>query len=221
MTSRRVPMRAGTLMRAVVMLTGLGSTPSFAGHEFGGAIDRRPPPPDFSGGWVWIDPAYENRSRTIREPAVFETRLERVWVEPVYREERVAIPAAAVYADRARRVWRDADADFRGGPGFGRHGRPGGFNGRSPAAISPGRWETVNERVCISPATVRYECRQVCVTPGHWTTVERQVCVKPACERVVCEPVCVRPGHWERRATCAPGGVGFGFEVRAGGRHGR
>ncbi len=218
MTAKSLRMGTGRIGLAAV--AALAAAPARAEH------DRRPPPPDRSGNWVWIEPLFETRYRMVEVPPVFETRAERVWVEPIYREERVRVLVPAVYETRQRRVWQPAACAAPEAGGFGvqvnvgsRRGRNvhvGAFLGGSRPAAAAGQWVTVTEQILVRPETWCWESRRVCVQPGGWTTVERQVCVRPARVERVAEQVCVRPGGWERVRACERPAVSvrFGFERR-------
>lgn len=181
---------------------------------------RRPARPDGRGSLRWIEPVFETRYRTIVEPAVFETRSERVWIEPQYRNEQVRVVVPAVFEQRSRRVWRDPVVEYRGVPvaglSVGVHHGGVAISYAVPQAVvvAPGHWETICERVCVQPECVRMETKQVCVQPGRWEVVERHVCVKPECSRVVAEQVCIAPGRWESADDCGPAaGSGPGVKV--------
>ncbi len=204
--------RIGVLATILGLLTGIEG--ALGGEQ------RRPPRPDGRGSMRWIDPVFETRYRTVVDPAVFETRSERIWIEPQYREQSVRVVVPAVFEEQTRRVWREPVVEYRpiatAGIGFNakRIGIAIACAAPQPVVVVPGHWESVCERVCVRPEAVRIETQRVCVQSGRWEVVERRICVKPECSRVVAEQVCVAPGRWTSDNNCAPlASIGTGFNV--------
>jgi hypothetical protein len=172
-------------------------------------------------GLRWVADRYEQRVRTVVEPADYETRTRRVWAEPVYRTEQVRVEIPAEYETRERRVWVPAVTEVRRVPVC----EPAVYETRRVAVrecgrtvhreqrvlvrpartvyvdqtvvVRPGCWKTEVERVCVRPASCRIEERPVLVTPGCWKTITEQVCVRPERRREVCERVLAERGHFE------------------------
>lgn len=152
-------------------------------------------------------------TRVIVEPAVYETREQRVWVEPVYRTEIVEVPVPALYEKRIRRVWVPAVTEVRKVPAtipavyeertteIRKNGKKSVVRERvllKPATtimrdqtfvVRPGHWREEAEKICVRPASIRREERQVLITPGRWTTVVQRVCIRPETRRTVIDEV--------------------------------
>jgi hypothetical protein len=223
-----------TSKRMIMILTAAAGVCAGAAPAAAGPKDR-----GVRSDLVWVPDRYEQRVRTVIEPAVYENRA-RFWVEPVYRVEQVRVPVPAVYELRTRRVWdppvtridkvpvvepavyemrmvahRDGSRiEWRKEQVLVRPARTSYVD--RIVEIKPGGWRTITEQVCVQPATVRIEERRVCVQAGYWTTTGQPVLVRPEVRREVVESVLVEPAHFELAVGAWKHGKGGGFSLKFG-----
>lgn len=115
--------------------------------------------------------------------AVYEDRCDRVWVEPVYQDVCQKVWCEPVYETRCERVLCPEVCQFR---------EVRRYDSRC------GRWESVRERVVVSPAHYDNRETRVLVCAGHFDEVHNRVCVTEGHFNEVHNRVCVTPGHYEK-----------------------
>lgn len=157
--SPRRPLVVGATVLAVGLL--VGPTAVSAGIV---KVKAKP------AGCVWVPPMYETRARVVTVPAVYETCPRRIWHKPVYELRRVLVkqPTRVIVRRVPRYSWRT---------------RLIGCTTVKTVAAPPRRvWKT----------------KRVLVRAGYYETVYERVYVTPATTRTVYEKVLVRLGHWGR-----------------------
>jgi len=163
--------RSGWLCGAAALGAVVASNPATARADhfsFGLSIGAQP---------VWVPPVYETRPAAVVVPPACEERVRQVWREPIYEERQVLVDVPARVA--VREV-----------PRFDRWGRLIGYD---------------RIREVVEPAHREWRTERVLVTPGRWETVVERVCDGPEMTRVLHDDVVVAPGHWEGGGRLAIG----------------